>query len=207
MTAPLGLLASTGWASGVNLYLVTALLGLTGRAGWTEMPDLLTATPTIVIATALVLVEFVADKIPYVDNAWDAVHTVVRPLGAAALALVLSGEAEGLVQAFSAGSAGTLAFGAHAAKATARVAVNTSPEPASNTIVSLGEDGLVTGLILLAVNNPALALAAVVVLVLASVATVIGLWKAGRAGWRRLRNRRGEIGGDGVSRISGRPLP
>jgi hypothetical protein len=99
----------------------------------------------------------VADKIPYVDDVWDVLHTAIRPLGAAVLGALLSGEdVSDLAAAFGTGG---LAFASHAVKATTRVAINASPEPVSNSLVSLAEDGLVAGVVALAVTHPLIALA------------------------------------------------
>jgi hypothetical protein len=186
MDPTVALVAGSGWAAGVNLYLTVALLGLAGRFDLVAVPDPLTNPWVIGAAVALFAVEFVADKVPYLDNAWDAVHTVVRPLGAAALGYALTGEAEALLQAGAAGGSGLLALASHAAKATARAAINTSPEPLSNIAVSLGEDGLVALMIWLAVTNPVVALVAVAVLTLAGLALTVALWRF----VRRLRRRR-----------------
>lgn len=183
---PLALVAATGWGSGVNVYLVTALLGLGGRYGFAPAPDVLEHPWVIGTALALFAVEFLADKVPYLDNAWDAVHTVIRPAGAALLGYALTGDGEALTQAAATGGSGTLALASHAAKATARMAINTSPEPLSNIGVSLGEDGLVVGVLWLAVTNPVLALVAVAVLLVAGVTLTVALWRF----VRRLRARR-----------------
>src|SRR5690625_5193057 len=136
------LVLGSGWASGVNLYLVVALLGVAGRLDFVDLPLLLTSPWTIGIAAALFLVEFFADKIPLFDNVWDAIHTVVRPVGAAALGYILTGDVSGLTQLGAAGGSGVLALVAHAAKATTRAAANSCPEAFSNSVLSIGEDGL-----------------------------------------------------------------
>jgi hypothetical protein len=171
------LVAGSGWAAGVNLYLTVALLGLAGRFDLAEMPELLTSPWVIGAALTLFAVEFVADKVPYLDNAWDAAHTLVRPLGAALLGYALTGEADAALRLAAAGGSGVLALGSHAAKATARAAINTSPEPVSNIAASLGEDGLVAVVLWLAVANPVVALVAVAVLALSGVALTVALWR------------------------------
>ncbi len=190
----MGLVAGSGWASGVNLYLVVLVLNLGHRAGLAEVPDALTGTGVLAGSAVLFAAEFVADKIPYVDNVWDAVHTLVRPAGGAVLGVLLTGEADTARQAVAAAGGGGLALAGHAAKATARAAINTSPEPASNIAVSLLEDGLVTGVVLLAVTYPALAAVAVAVLVLVGAALTVLLWRAARHGLTRLRARRSPDG-------------
>ena len=188
--AVVGLVAGTGWASGVNLYGAALALGLFGRFGPGEVPAALTRTDTLVLLGVLFALEFVADKIPVLDSVWDAVHTLVRPAGAAVLAVLLTGEADSVQQAVAALGAGGLALSAHATKATTRLAVNTSPEPISNAGVSLLEDGLVAAVVWLAVTNPVLALVLVVVLVVAGTAVTIALFGAARRGWHAWRARR-----------------
>ena len=145
--ALIGLVAGSGWASGVNLYAVVALLGIYGRLAPGPVPEPLLRTDVIVIALVLFALEFVADKIPYLDSVWDAIHTVIRPLGAVVLGALLSGDAETWQQAVAALGSGGLASAAHLAKATSRAAINSSPEPASNVLVSLFEDGLVAAVV------------------------------------------------------------
>jgi hypothetical protein len=165
----IGLLAGTGWAAGLNLYLVTFLLGLGGRLDWLEVPAVLQRTEVMIVAGILYAVEFVADKVPYLDNIWDAVHTVVRPLGAAAIGYVIAGDSSSVAAAVGAILSGSLALSAHSAKATTRATVNTSPEPFSNIFLSVAEDGLVAGLIALAVANPVITLIVVVLLTVGAV--------------------------------------
>jgi hypothetical protein len=186
-----GLLAGTGWASGVNLYAVVLLLGVLTRSGTFAGPELFGRTEVLAVAGVLYAVEFVVDKIPYVDDAWDAIHTVIRPLGAAVVGAVLAGEIETTSQVLSALGSGGLALASHAAKATARAAINTSPEPVSNVVVSVAEDGLVAGVVVLALANPVLALVAVAVLLVVGTVLVVTLWRvAGRAIRRRRARRR-----------------
>ncbi|HUP16607.1 MAG TPA: DUF4126 domain-containing protein [Acidimicrobiia bacterium] len=169
MIDTIGLLAGSGWAAGLNLYLVTFLLGLGGRLDWLEVPAVLQRTDVMIVAGILYAVEFLADKVPYLDNIWDAVHTIVRPLGAAALGYVIAGDSSSVTAAVGAILSGSLALSAHSAKATTRAAVNTSPEPFSNIFLSVAEDGLVAGLIALAIANPAITLVVVVFLTVGAV--------------------------------------
>ena len=176
MIDTIGLLAGSGWAAGLNLYLVTFLLGLGGRLDWLEVPEVLQRTDVMIVAGILYAVEFLADKVPYLDNIWDAVHTFVRPLGAAALGYVIAGDSSSVGGAVGAILSGSLALSAHSAKATTRAAVNTSPEPFSNIFLSLAEDGLVAGLIALAIANPILTLIVVVVLTVGDVWLTVKLF-------------------------------
>jgi hypothetical protein len=188
--AVVGLVAGSGWASGVNLYAVVALLGIYGRLGLGEVPAGLLRTDTIVIASVLFAIEFVADKIPVFDSIWDTVHTVIRPVGAAVLGAILVGDAETWQQGLAAFGAGGLAASSHVAKATTRLAVNTSPEPVSNSLVSLAEDGLVAAVVWFAFTNPVLTIAIVLVLVIAGTALTVAMFSAARGALRRRRERR-----------------
>ena len=170
MIDTLGLLAGSGWAAGLNLYLVTFLLGLGGRLDWLEVPEVLQRTDVMIVAGILYAVEFLADKVPYLDNVWDAVHTVVRPVGAAALGYLIAGDSTSVAGAVGAILSGSLALSAHSAKATTRAAVNTSPEPFSNIFLSVAEDGLVAGLVALAIANP------IVTLIVVAALTVGAVW-------------------------------
>ncbi len=181
-----GLIAGSGWASGINLYLVALLLGAAGRLGWADIPEVLTRLDVMIVAGVLFVVEFFADKVPYLDNVWDAIHTVVRPLGAAALGAVIAGDSASIGAAIGAAVAGALALDAHAAKASTRVVVNTSPEPVSNIGLSLAEDLGVAGLVTLAVAYPVPAMVVVAILVVAATALTIWIWRTARRAWKRI---------------------
>ena len=160
---------TSGWASGINVYATILVTGLLGRYGGVEgVPDVLERNEILLPAAALFAIEFVADKIPYVDNVWDAVHTAIRPTLAAVLGALLAGEANDLGEATAAVLGGTTALASHAAKASLRLAVNASPEPVSNIVLSLAEDSVVVAVLLLAVDHPWWALAAAVVLLVAA---------------------------------------
>ncbi|MDQ3645204.1 MAG: DUF4126 domain-containing protein [Actinomycetota bacterium] len=186
-------LISSGWASGVNAYLTVALLSLLGRAGWGEVPASLQSDGVLIAALVLFGIEFVADKVPYVDNLWDAVHTAVRPAIASTLGVVFAGDSgsTGLEEALSGGGSGAMALASHAVKAGVRLGVNTSPEPFSNILVSLTEDGVVAGVVLLALDHPVEAAVISVVLLLAGIALLIYLATRIRRALRGLRERRG----------------
>jgi hypothetical protein len=189
----IGLIAGSGWASGLNLYLVTLLLGISGRVGWAEIPEVLTRLDVMIVTGVLFLVEFFADKVPYLDNLWDAIHTFVRPLGAAAIGAVIAGDSESIGAAVGAVVAGGLALDAHSAKASTRLVVNASPEPVSNIALSLVEDVSVALLIALAITYPLITAIVVGVLVVLATALTVWLWRALGRAWRRVRARFGEI--------------
>jgi hypothetical protein len=175
----LGRTLGFSFAAGINLYATVALIGLARRFGWVDLPaEYAIFDNEWVIGTAIVLylVEFVADKVPWVDTLWDSVHTVIRPLGGALVAVAGLGEASPATQGLIALLGGVVAAGSHATKAGTRVVANTSPEPVSNWFLSLFEDGLVVALGILALQYPLAALAVTVLLILAVVvllATVV----------------------------------
>ena len=165
-------------AAGVNLYATVALIGLASRFGVVTLPSeyaIFDNNWVIGIALVLYAVEFVADKVPWVDTLWDTVHTFIRPLGGAAVAVTALGDASPGMTALVALMGGTVAAGAHATKAGTRVVVNTSPEPISNWILSLAEDGFVVALGLLALKYPlaALAVSSVVIVGILMIAAVL----------------------------------
>ncbi|MFF4648992.1 DUF4126 domain-containing protein [Streptomyces sp. NPDC001380] len=165
---------TSGWASGINAYAVVLLLGLFGRFGGADsVPPALERTDVLVAAGVLFLFEAVADKIPYVDSAWDAVHTVVRPVAGATVGALMAGHADGSLGEVAAGAVGgTTALLSHLTKASLRMAVNTSPEPASNIVVSTAEDLSVAGIVTLAVFHPVAAASIAGALLLAGLLLV-----------------------------------
>ena len=172
----IALAASTSLLAGWRLYLVTLVTGLAMKFGWVALPDQLQALEllannwVLAAATAGTVAEFFADKIAWVDSAWDAVHSFIRPLGGALLSLAVidSGDPAWQVASFLLG--GGAALVAHAGKAGARTLVNASPEPFSNVVVSTGEDVATAGLLALAIANP---IAAALV---AACLAVLSLW-------------------------------
>jgi len=155
----LALAAALGWASGIRLYAAIFLVGAAGFLGWVELPRGLAILqhPGVLGASGfMVAVEFFADKVPWIDSVWDAVHTVIRiPAGAALAAGVFGATGDGHAAAWIAAIlGGSLAATSHAAKLTTRAAVNTSPEPFSNVLVSLFEDGFVVVMLWLAATHP-----------------------------------------------------
>ena len=153
----LAIAMGAGWVSGINLYAAVATLGLLGRFADLRLPgelDVLTSWWIIGIASALYIVEFFADKIPYLDSAWDAIHTFIRIPAGAVLAATAFGEFDRGVQVVALLLGGGLALSAHGTKASTRAAINLSPEPVSNIVVSLAEDVIAFGSILLSVFLP-----------------------------------------------------
>jgi hypothetical protein len=179
---------TSGWASGINAYLVVLVLGLIGRFGEVAaVPEGLTRTDVLVVAAVMFIVELVADKIPYVDSAWDAISTAIRPTVGAVIGLLIAHDAPTLQQAILAASGGAAALVSHLVKGGLRLLVNTSPEPVSNIAVSVGEDVTVAGVTSLAVLNPTAALAIAGILLALGILLLALLWTRVRRGRRRLQ--------------------
>ena len=157
----LGRMLGFSLAAGVNLYATVAILGLAARYGWVELPpqfDTFDHDIVIGVALAMYLIEFFADKIPYFDSLWDLIHTAIRPLGGALIAVAALGDASPAVEGLVALLGGTVAASSHLTKTSTRAVVNTSPEPLSNWFLSLGEDLFVVGLGYLTLQYPVAAL-------------------------------------------------
>src|SRR6476646_2626254 len=164
----LGLSLGAGFSSGLNLYATVATLGLLQRFGVIHLPasmQVLSHPWVLGIALALYAIEFLADKIPFVDTVWDAVHTLIRPPAAALLAYSATLSAPPEWRWGAALLAGGVALTSHGTKASARAAVNTSPEPFSNWLLSLGEDTLAVWLTWMATVHPRATIVVVVLLV------------------------------------------
>ena len=187
------LAASISLLAGWRLYLVVFATGLAMKYGWVALPDQLRALDVLAnnwiigIAGAGAVAEFFADKIAWVDSAWDAVHSFIRPLGGAMLSLAVVDASDPTWQVASFLLGGGAAFIAHAGKAGARTIVNASPEPFSNVVVSTGEDVATAGLFALAIANPIAAALIAVILVVLSLWLVI----AARRALKRLLDRVG----------------
>ena len=184
----LGLVLGASFAAGLNVYAAVATLGLLHRFDVVTLPpSLAVLAHPLVLTVALVLyvVEFFADKIPVVDHAWDVVHTFVRPPAAAVLAYAAIAGVPEPWRLAAALLAGTVALASHGGKATTRVAVNASPEPFSNWVVSLVEDALAIALTWLAVTHPALAVALAIVLTVTAVWVVVLFFRLFRGLLRR----------------------
>ncbi|MFJ3227643.1 DUF4126 domain-containing protein [Streptomyces sp. NPDC086783] len=151
----LPLVFTSGWASGINAYAVVLLLGVFGATGLTdEVPESLQRPEVLITAGVLFLCEAVADKIPYVDSVWDSVHTVIRPASGAVVGALLAGQSGSLPDLAAGALGGSTALASHAVKAGTRMAINSSPEPFSNIVVSTAEDLGVAGIITFAMFHP-----------------------------------------------------
>jgi hypothetical protein len=189
----LPLVFTSGWASGINAYAVVLLFGLFGATGLSdEVPESLQRTDVLVAAGVLFLCEAVADKIPYVDSIWDSVHTVIRPVAGAVVAALLAGESGSLPELAAGAVGGSTALVSHLVKAGTRMAVNTSPEPFSNVVVSLAEDLGVAGVLTFAIFHPVAAAIVAGTLLVLGIVTVAFLATRIRRFLRRRAQRREE---------------
>ena len=181
------LVLSHGWAAGVNAYLTVLLFGLTGRLGLAEVPATFERTDVLVAAGVMATVEFGVDKVPLLDSAWDALHTLIRPVIGALLGVEIAEGQDALDQALAGLGSGSAALSAHAVKAGLRLAVNTSPEPFSNIAISLAEDAAVAGVSFLAAKHPWIAAGVATGLLVSGAVLLALLAKNVRRGWQRLR--------------------
>ncbi len=174
------------FAAGLNLYAAVAILGLAARYGWVQLPpqfDVFNHDWVIGAALVMYVVEFVADKVPWVDSMWDSVHTAIRPIGGALIAMTAIGDASPAIEGLAALLGGSLAAGTHLTKAGTRAVANTSPEPFSNWALSFSEDLFVVGLGWLALQFPVAALIVVSVLTIAILLFITLIIRWARRRW------------------------
>ena len=192
----LGVALGFATLSGINLYLTTFMAGLAVRFNWLDLADkyeslAILANPWIIgIAGVLFLIEFFADKIPWIDSSWDAIHTFIRPIGGTLLALAALGEMDPAVSVVAALLSGSTTLLTHATKAGSRLLINMSPEPVSNTVASLGEDGLVLGGLGLMAFAPVVSFFVFLVVVIIAIWLSRKTWGVIRRGYSALRNRK-----------------
>jgi uncharacterized membrane protein len=182
----LGRTLGFSFAAGLNLYATVAVLGLAARYGWVELPaQYRIFDNNFVITAALVMyaIEFVADKVPWVDTVWDGIHTAIRPLGGALIAVTTLGPASPTMQGLVALLGGAVAASTHVTKAGTRAVANASPEPFSNWLLSLGEDAFVLVLGYVALNYPRVALVICVVLLALIGLFFVTIVRAARRWW------------------------
>lgn len=161
------------WASGMRLYAVLFLAGMLGRLGYLELPatlKLLENSWVIGVAGTLLVIEFLADKVPVVDSIWDSAQTFIRIPAGALLAALAMGEHDPAIMLVAGLLGGTLTAGTHAVKSASRALINTSPEPFSNIATSLGEDALVASGLYTAIYHP------VPFLVLLGIFVILLIW-------------------------------
>jgi Domain of unknown function (DUF4126) len=188
----LSLAMGTAWTSGINLYATVAALGIASRLEMIQLPpglEVLSHPGVIAIACIMYVIEFVADKVPYVDTGWDVLHTFIRVPAGAILAARSLGDVNLALELMAVLGGGTLALVAHGTKATTRLAINASPEPFSNWVASFAEDVTVLGGVWLMFNHPIV----MIILVLAFLALMVWLtpkiFRLAKRGFQALRNK------------------
>jgi hypothetical protein len=183
---------SAGYAAGLNAYGTVVLLNLLGRVGFGEVPDPLMGDTILYGAAAMYAIEFVTDKIPLFDSIWDAGHTLIRPAIGSLIGVEFAqfDQAVGAEEVLAGGAGGSTALVSHGLKAGLRLGINASPEPASNIVASVTEDGIVAVVIALVLKEPLVALALVLVLLAIGIAAVIWLRKRIRIAMEKNRARK-----------------
>lgn len=195
MGAPeiLGVAASVSLLSGWRLYLCVFAVGIAMRTGWVALPEHLhqldvLANPWVIgVAGVAALAEFLADKVMWIDSAWDAVHTLVRPVGGALLALAIVDPGDPVWQVIALILGGGASLLTHSAKAGTRAVVNASPEPVSNVLVSSAEDVATGGLLFLALANPIVAFGVAALLLAGAIAALLMVQRVLKWAMRRGR--------------------
>ena len=186
----LALTFSSGWASGINAYLVVLVLGVTDRFNdQSQIPDVLSRWDVLSVAGFMYAMEFIADKIPYIDSTWDAISTAIRPTAGAVIGVLLAGDASSLDQAVLGVVGGGTALLSHLVKAGGRLAINSSPEPVTNIGASLAEDVAVFGVVAFAINNPEAAAAIAGVLLIIGLIALFFIARLIRRGWRQWKKK------------------
>jgi Domain of unknown function (DUF4126) len=186
--AGLGRTLGFSFAAGINLYATVAILGLASRYGWVSLPEQYRVFDNdliIGVAITLYVIEFFADKIPWVDSIWDAIHTAIRPMGGAVIAVQTLGEASPATETLVGLLGGTLAASTHFTKAGTRAVANASPEPFSNWILSFAEDVFVVSLGFIALKYPLLATLIVLVGLMLMVVFAAWIFRAVKRRWQR----------------------
>jgi hypothetical protein len=188
----LSLAMGTAWTSGINLYATVAALGIASQAGMIQLPpdlQVLGHPAVIAIACIMYFIEFFADKVPYVDSGWDALHTFIRVPAGAILAARSLGDMNPALELVAVLAGGSIALAAHGTKAATRLAINASPEPFSNWAASITEDISVFGSIWLMFNHPVIMMILVLVFLALVVWLVPKIFRLAKRGFQTLRDR------------------
>jgi Domain of unknown function (DUF4126) len=188
----LSLAMGTAWTSGINLYATVAVLGIAGRAEMIQLPpglEVLMDPVVIAVACVMYVIEFFADKVPYVDSAWDTLHTFIRIPAGAILAARALGPTNPALELAAILAGGTIALAAHGTKATMRLAINVSPEPFSNWAASIGEDLSVLGGLWLVFHHPLVMIVLVLGFLALAVWLIPKIFRLAKRGFQALRSR------------------
>lgn len=206
----LSLAMGTAWTSGINLYATVAALGIANRLEMIQLPqnlEVLSHPGVIAIACIMYVIEFVADKVPYVDNGWDVLHTFIRVPAGAILAAQSLGDMNPALELMAYLAGGSIALVAHGTKATTRLAINASPEPFSNWVASFAEDIMVLGGVWLMFNHPIV----MIILVLAFLGLMAWLipkmFRLAKRGFHALRNKMRGVNPDQPTPPGSSPQP
>jgi hypothetical protein len=188
----LSLAMGTAWTSGINLYATVAALGIAHQAQLIQLPpdlQVLSHPAVIAVACTMYVIEFFADKVPYVDSGWDVLHTFIRIPAGAILAARALGDMNPALELAAILAGGSIALAAHATKATARLAINASPEPFSNWTASVAEDLTVLGGIWMIFNHPIVMMVLVLSFIALTVWLVPKLFRLAKRGFQALRDK------------------
>jgi Domain of unknown function (DUF4126) len=188
----LSLAMGTAWTSGINLYATVAALGIASRAEMIQLPpdlQVLAHPAVIVVACIMYVIEFFADKVPYVDSGWDIVHTFIRVPAGAILAAKSLGDVNPALELVALLAGGTVALAAHGTKATLRLAINASPEPFTNWAASVTEDLTVLGSIWMVFHHPTLMLLLIASFIAMVIWLLPKLFRLAKRGYQTLRDR------------------
>jgi hypothetical protein len=188
----LSLAMGTAWTSGINLYATVAALGIANQAGMIQLPpdlQVLGHPAVIGVACIMYVIEFFADKVPYVDSGWDALHTFIRVPAGAILAARSLGDMNPALELVAILAGGSIALAAHGTKAATRLAINASPEPFSNWFASITEDVAVLGSIWLMFNHPLIMMVLLLVFFAVVVWLVPKIFRLAKRGFHALRNK------------------
>jgi Domain of unknown function (DUF4126) len=203
----LSLAMGTAWTSGINLYATVAALGIARQMELIQLPhnlEVLAHPAVIAVACVMYVIEFFADKVPYFDSGWDALHTFIRVPAGAILAARALGDINPALELAAMLAGGSIALAAHGAKATTRLAINASPEPFTNWTASVAEDAAVLGGIWLIFNNPILMVIFVIGFVGLGVWLMPKIFRLAKRGFQALRVR---LGGSKPDRTASNPGP
>lgn len=206
MEAAIPLAFTASWASGMNPYLLVFLMGILGRLTSLDVPVGFERVDVLVVFGVLVVIDAVADKIMWLDSAWDVFNTAIRPIAGGLVAMLIAAPSVDLPSAVIAAGGGTVALITHLAKATTRLAVNTSPEPASNIAVSLAEDSAIVAVVIIAILNPWIAASIAAVLFVLAVLIALAVAGTARAALRKRREsrvRRANAGASATDQAAG----
>lgn len=206
----LSLAMGTAWTSGINLYATVGALGIAGQLKLIQLPqnlEVLTHPAVIAIACIMYLIEFFADKVPYVDSGWDVLHTFIRVPAGAILAAQSLGDMNPALELAALLAGGSIALAAHGAKATTRLAINASPEPFSNWAASITEDITVLGSIWLIFNHPIVMIVLVLIFLVSIIWLMPKVFRAAKRGFQTLRNKMRGVKPDQTTPSGSSPQP